>query len=164
MEDNTELTSTRNDGYTPLACATIIAAGNEGAGVAGMCVALGIKSRDTFYNWVKYHPEFAEAYNTARLGRQAMHEEVLLAGVLGKIKNFNFPALAMIMNNMYPDDYSRSGSSSGTSINIGSVNTIETNNKSLDQTLESLTRRLKRLGYIPPNAEDAEIEEVKDGQ
>ena len=134
-------------GYRPEMCQVIIDAAKEGKHVAGMCSLLGIKSRDTFYRWLKLYPEFAEAYDTAKLESQALLEHVGMMGVMGNIKGFSFPAWAMLMNNKFPDDYTRSanGVAPGNTINIGSINSIETNPKELEERIKQLN---KQLGYF----------------
>jgi hypothetical protein len=77
---------------------------------------------------------------------QAFYESILLAGAIGKIKNFNFNAVAMIMNNKFKDEYTRSATGSNTEINIGAINTIENMSSSeLDKKIESLQRKLRLI-------------------
>lgn len=134
----------RKSRYDPSMCKIIVEVAREGGHVAQMCRAIGIKSRDTFYRWVNTHSEFKEAYEESKLEAQAFYESVLLAGALGKIKNYNFSSLAMIMNNKFPDDYKRTaGSGSNTEINIGSINSIEQlNTKQLDAKIKQLQETL----------------------
>ena len=83
--------------------------------VAERCVALGIKSKDTFYRWLKEYPEFAEAYEASKVASQAFYENEMLKGMLGEIKGFNHQTAAMIMQNKFGDDYKKSGNDSETS-------------------------------------------------
>src|SRR3990167_884500 len=95
----------RSSKYDPWMCDTVIDVAEQGGHVAQMCQAIGIQSRDTFYRWLKENSAFSEAYEAAKLQSQAFYEHLLLAGACGKVKNFNFHALAMILNNKFPSDY-----------------------------------------------------------
>jgi uridine phosphorylase len=132
--------------YEPWMCDKIIEVAAQGGHVSTMCQAIGVRSKDTFYRWAKEHKEFAEAYEEARMLSQAFYESILLAGAIGKIKNFNFNAVAMIMNNKFKDEYTRSATGSNTEINIGAINTIENMSSSeLDKKIESLQRKLRLI-------------------
>ncbi len=135
--------------YTPEACDKLKEVAESGGHVSQMCIALGIRSRDTFYRWIKDYSEFKEAYEEAQLISQAFWENILLMGGLGKIPHFNFNSIAMIMNNKFPDEYKRSATGSNTEINIGSINSIEMDPKELDNKLESIKKRLQALNYDP---------------
>ena len=126
--------------YEPWMSDKIVEIAQQGGHVSEMCMAIGVKSKDTFYRWVRENEEFGEAYETARLYSQAFYENLLLAGACGKIKNFNFNSLAMVMNNKFPEDYKRSATGSNTEINIGSINSLD--NKELDQKIEALQDKL----------------------
>lgn len=52
--------------YTPEVCDTIVQIMREGRFVAEVCAELGIH-KDTFYQWVKKHPEFADSYKLGRV-------------------------------------------------------------------------------------------------
>jgi hypothetical protein len=137
--------------YTPDACKKIIEAAGKGAHVAGMCVAIGIASEDTFFRWVREIPEFAEAYKEAQLISKAFYEDQLLRGSLGLTKGFNATSMAMIMNNKFPQDYKR-GTGSNTEINIGSINQVAIDPEDLDRKLEEAKAKLKALNYDPDEA------------
>jgi hypothetical protein len=133
--------------YEPYMCQKIIEVAEQGGHVASMCMAIGVRSKDTFYRWLKEYPEFNDAYEASKLVSQAFYENLLLAGAVGKIKNYNFNSLAMVMNNKFPDEYKRSATgSSGTEINIGSINSIEQlDSASLDKKIESLQKKLNMI-------------------
>lgn len=147
MTDNKQvegevLPKLRRTKYYPDMCDTILDIAQEGGHVSQMCVKLGI-SKDTFYRWLDRYDEFSEAYAQSKLISQAVHEEMLLAGAMGRIKNFNFNAMAMLMNNKFPQDYKRSATGSNTEINIGSINSIEKMDaKDLDAKIEQLQEKL----------------------
>ena len=122
----------------------IVDVAEQGGHVPNMCQAIGIASKDTFYRWIKEYDSFKEAYEEAKLQSQAFYEQLLLAGACGKIKNFNFSALAMILNNKFPTDYKRNATGSQTEINIGSINSIEhLNEKELDDKISRLQEKLQ---------------------
>ncbi len=123
--------------YKPEFCHIVIEVAQEGGHVAQMCQKMGIRSRETFYQWTRKHPEFAEAYEESRIHSQAFYENLLLAGTLGQIKNFNFSGLAMIMNAKFSNEYKRPGSQ--TDITIGQINNID----KLD--IPQLDAKIKRL-------------------
>jgi hypothetical protein len=140
--------------YDPSMCEKLLEVAKTGGHVAEMCIAIGIKSRDTFYRWIKEYPEFSKAYEESKLVSQAFYEQALLAGALGKIKNFNFSALAMVMNNKFGDDYKRNATGSNTEINIGSINSIEQlDSKELDSKILKLQ---KKLGLLPEQSTEEE--------
>ena len=115
----------------------------KGAHVSAICRELGIDSRDTFYRWLKEYPEFGAAYKTAKEYGQAFYEDIGLAGTLGQIKNFNFSAWAMIMNNKFGHEYKRNATGSNTEINIGSINSIEKlDSTQLDHKIKELNEKL----------------------
>lgn len=130
--------------YDPSMCDIILEVADNGGHVAQMCSAIGVKSKDTFYRWLRDYPEFQEAYEESKLKSQAFYENLLLAGACGKIKGFNFNSVAMIMNNKFSEEYKRGATGgSNTEINIGSINSIEQmNSKQLDEKIADLTRRL----------------------
>lgn len=131
--------------YSPDMCEKIIKIGEEGGHVAEMCKAIGIRSRDTFYRWVREIDEFKEAYDTATLYSQAWYEKVMRAGALGQIKGFNFNAMAMTMNNKFRDDYKIGSHGASTNIEIGSINTAELNLDELLQKAKQLTQDIEAL-------------------
>src|SRR3990167_995012 len=143
--------------YEPWMCETIVKVAREGGHVAAMCEAIGIKSRDTFYHWVRDIPEFGAAYETSKMTSQAFYENILLAGALGRIKNYNFPSIAMILNNKFGDEYKRSATGSSTEINIGSLTNIKTLDiKALEEKASRLLIDLKGIDEIS-RTEEARI-------
>lgn len=132
--------------YEPWMCDAIVEVANNGGHVAQMCLAIGVNSRDTFYRWLELYPEFKEAYESASISSLAFYEQVMLGGGLGKIKNFNFNAIAMIMNNKYRGEYTR-GTGAGTEINIGSINTLShLDENMLNKKIEAIQHKLQHLG------------------
>jgi len=137
--------------YEPWMCEKILEVATQGGHVAQMCAAIGIKSQDTFFRWVKEIEDFKEAYEESKVASQAFYENLLLMGGLGKIPGYNFSSIAMVMNNKFPSEYKRSATGSNTEINI---NTIELNNEQLDEQIESVKARLAALNYVPEESGD----------
>lgn len=139
--------------YEPWMAEKILEVAQDGGHVANMCLAIGIKSRDTFYRWIHEYPEFEEAYEASKLYSQAFYENLLLAVACGKIQNANFNALAMTLNNKFPDEYKRSGTGgSNTEINIGNINSLETlSSEDLDKKIKKLT---DKVGLITEKLSD----------
>lgn len=131
--------------YEPWMCEKIIEIAEQGGHVAQMCKAIGVRSRDTFYRWVKENEEFRTAYEESKVASQAFYENILLMGGLGKIPGYNFSSIAMVMNNKFSDDYKRSATGSNTEINI---NTVELDAKQLDDKIEEAKAKLARLNFI----------------
>lgn len=136
----------RKGKYDPSMCQIILNVAEQGGHVPAMMKAIGILSKDTFYRWLREHPEFNEAYEASKVASQAFYEEILLAGAIGKIKNFNFNALAMTMNNKFGEEYKRNATGSTTEINVGSINSIEhLDSKELDKKILKLQEKLNLL-------------------
>ena len=134
--------------YEPWMCDKLIEVAQEGGHVAQMCRAIGVRSKDTFYRWTREHPEFGEAYEEARLISQDLLEQLLLGHATGKIKG-NFNAVAMLLNNKFRQEYTRSATGGGTEINIGSINSIE--HLDTDQLNKKLESKLKLLRTMEEN-------------
>ena len=125
--------------YEPWMCEKIIEVASEGGHIPAMCQAIGIKSEDTFHRWKREHEDFGKAYEEARTISQGVYESLLLQGALGKIKNFNFNAMAMIMNNKFPNEYKRSATGSNTEVTINQLN------MSPEQVSAKINQKLEKL-------------------
>jgi len=124
--------------YEPWMGEEIKKVAREGGHVAAMCIAIGIKSRKTFYDWLDLYPEFKEAYEESKLISLAAYENLSFQMAIGAIKG-DAKTLAIILNNKFKEDYTRSASGGGTEINIGSINTIENlDTKALDDKIKKL--------------------------
>lgn len=127
--------------FMPWMCDKIIEVAQLGGHIPAMCQAIGIKSEDTFHRWKREYPEFKAAYEEARTVSKGVYENILLQGAMGQIKGFNFNAIAMIMNNKFPDEYKRgaNGSNTNTEITINQLNlTPEQVQYKINQKLEKL--------------------------
>jgi hypothetical protein len=71
----------------------------NGDNIAAFCSEIEI-SRDTFYNWVNLHPEFAEAYKQAHEHAFKWYEMVGKIGIRDPL-NFNSVAWSMQMRNRF---------------------------------------------------------------
>ena len=140
--------------YRSWMCDSIIEVAKQGGHVAAMCEAIGIKSQDTFFRWVRENEEFRKAYDESRLKSQAFYENLLLAGACGQIKGFNFNSIAMIMNNKFPTDYKRSATGSNTEITIGSINSIEMDPKKLEEKIQAVSEKLRSYNISVPELPD----------
>ena len=116
--------------YEPWMCNKIIEVASQGGHIAEMCMAIGIKSEDTFHRWKKDNQEFEEAYGFARTVSKAWWEKQMRLGALGLIPGFNATTFITIMNNKFPEDYKRnaSGGTGDTQINITN-NTLALSNE-----------------------------------
>lgn len=113
----------------------IVEIAKEGGHIAQMCIAIGIRSEDTFHRWKKEYPEFLNAYEESKLYSKAFYENLLLKGSAGLIKGFNVTGLLAVMNCKFPDEYKR----------IGTTNTeITVNNNSLSLSADQLTSKINQ--------------------
>lgn len=129
--------------YDPSMCEKIIEVAAQGGHIPAMCLAIGVRSVDTWYRWKEEYPEFREATEYAALVSQAYHEAIGAKAIKGEIPNFNFNAYAIVMNNKFPGEYRRSANSASTEINIGSINSIERLEDSvLNRKIQMLTDKL----------------------
>lgn len=139
-QDEKVISFPRGRMYDPSMCDTIKQVAEEGGHVAAMCLAIGVRSRQTFYDWLKDYPDFAEAYEEAKLISLSRLEVMLTKIANGDIKG-NFSAVAMLLNNKYEQDYRRNVND--TQINIGSINSIEMlDSDSLDEKIRLLQKKL----------------------
>lgn len=147
-----------NEKYTPDMPEKIITAAAEGAHIAGQIMAIGIKSRSTWYAYQKEYPEFAAAVEFAKIVSQDYWERLGLKAVKGEIDGFQGTTYALIMNNKFKDEYTRStNGGSGTEITI---NTVNYNAEQTTQKIAQKWEKLKNLGWDPfTSGEAAPIEE-----
>lgn len=134
----------------------IIEIAEQGGHIAQMCVAIGVKSEDTFHRWKKEIPEFGDAYDQAKVVSKAFYENLLLRGAAGLIPGFNATAMAMIMNNKFSDDYKRNASGNGdTQINI-THNTLAISQEDQMLQIQGKLEKLKALGidFNPAKQDD----------
>lgn len=134
--------------FDPSMCATIVEVAKKGGHISQMCVELGIKSADTFHRWKKEYPEFMEAYQEATLESQAFYENLALRGAAGLIPGFNVTALAMIMNNKFPDEYKRGASGSSSDQSSTTVNIINLTPEELRYKIAQKQELLRQKGQI----------------
>lgn len=102
-------------------CEKIIKVAKKGGHVSAMCAAIGIRSENTFYRWNREIPEFAEAYDCARMHSKAFYEQLLLDCATGNNKDVNVRALEKILSAKFKDEY-RESSQNNTEITINNLN------------------------------------------
>ena len=128
--------------YKPEMCDIVQAVAHDGGFHAAMMVACGI-TNDTFYAWKRDIPEFKEAVEKADLISLALQEAALMDGMMGKIKNYNFSANAMILNNKYKALYTRGEGSGNTEVTI---NTINLTPDQIDTKIAQKLEKLRSMG------------------
>lgn len=143
--------------YRSEMCDTIIKVAQDGGFHAAMMMACGI-SNDTFYRWKNEIPEFKDAVAQADIISLAFQEAVLVDGMLGKIKNYNFSANAMALNNKWRAQYSRVNGGSGDTTEIN-INAINLSPKEIDSKIAQVLEKLKKSGndYTAQLLENKEI-------
>lgn len=108
----------RKSKYEPWMCEVIVQLGAAGKDVEHMCIAIGLKSRSTFYEWLDRYEDFKEAYEEAKLMGLAKFKDTLDEGMVGNLKGFNIKAAEMRAYNKFPDDFKRPNSGNHTEINV----------------------------------------------
>jgi hypothetical protein len=71
---------------------------SKGDSVCHFCVAAGI-GRQTFYDWLEAHEEFAQAYTLAKEMAEMHLTDLGKAGAHGEIDGFNVTAWSILMRN-----------------------------------------------------------------
>jgi len=137
--------------YSPDACNKIVEAAAKGAHTAGMILAAGAKSRTTYYNWQKDYPEFKEAVELANLVSQAYYENPDV------IKNIPTTSWAIIMNNKFPEDYSRTGQTTTSNTTNINFNTLNLTDSQKINRIKGLLEKLNTAGKDLGQYQDAEI-------
>jgi hypothetical protein len=126
--------------YKPEYCDMVIEAASKGGHIPAQMIAIGVKSKDTWYRWQKDYPEFREAVEYAKVVSQALLEGIGMKGMMGEIPNFNATTYALVMNNKFKEDYKRDSSGSGpTEI------TFNTLNLTSDQITDKIAQKLEKL-------------------
>lgn len=121
----------------------------RGGHQAEMCLALGIKSEDTFYRWKREIPEFNEMCIQARLHGKAFYDNLLLRGGAGLVPGFNATAVMAIVNNKFSEDYSRfANSEQATQITNNTINIVNLSQKEIDNKIAQKLEILKTYGQV----------------
>lgn len=121
---------------------------SRGGHNAEMCIALGLKSEDTFYRWKREIPEFKAMCDEARLYGKSFYDNLLLRGAAGLVPNFNATATMGIVNNKFAEDYKRNADGSSNTPSIGTVNIVNLNSDELQYKIAQKLEVLKRYGEI----------------
>lgn len=94
-----------NRHYTPEDAKNLPEMFADGSSIVQVC-ALKLKvARQTFYEWIEKHPEFAEA---AKIGYElslAAQELHMDAAIRGEVKNYSFPAHHLKLRTQFKKDY-----------------------------------------------------------
>jgi hypothetical protein len=122
------------------ALAKMIEIAENGGHQAAMCIALGIKSEDTFYRWKREFPEFKEMCEQAKLHSKATYEKIGLKGMMGDISGFNATTYALTMNNKFRDEY-KPPNDAGNTITHNTLNI----NLSADELSYKIAQKLEVL-------------------
>lgn len=130
----------RPTNYRPEMCDKIIEVAGRGGHIAEMRLSIGVYSKETWYEWKEKYPEFAEAVRIAELVSLVWWERYGRDNLT--TKNFSATSYAMIMNNKFKDDYSRTGSGN-TEITI---NTVNLSPEQLEQKIAQKLDKLRTLG------------------
>lgn len=90
----------RPSSYEPKYCAMLEDHMGSGMSFESFSAKIGVH-RDTLYEWVKVHPEFSDAKKKAHEKCLYFYEAAGVAGMMGKIKNFNTAAWCFNMKNRF---------------------------------------------------------------
>lgn len=90
----------RPTSYEPRYCSMLEDHMENGMSFESFSAKIGVH-RDTLYEWVKVHPEFSDAKKKAHEKCLYFYEAAGVAGMMGKIKNFNTAAWCFNMKNRF---------------------------------------------------------------
>lgn len=115
--------------------------------ITQVCSKWGM-NRDSYYRFIKEHPEFEEAHKMGQVHFQAFVEGRLLQiSQDGEVAPGQFKGIAMILNNHAKEEYGQGERAGGTQINI--QNNITNINNQTAGELEELLK--KKLTYLKNN-------------
>jgi hypothetical protein len=90
--------------YDPKFCDLLPTLFENGASITKVCVKLDIH-RDTYYEWKKRYPDFADAAKQGELQSQVYWEEMGQDGIFGGIDKFAGSSWQFVMKNRFRDSY-----------------------------------------------------------
>jgi len=138
--------------YTPDMCDKIIAVASKGGHIPAMMMAIGVKSKDTWYRWIKDYPEFKEAVEFAKISNQAFMEDIGMRAIVGTIPNFNSPTYALVMHNKFKEDYKRD-TGGGDHVEV-TINNLNLTSEEISLKIAQKLQKLKGLGVDLGQQED----------
>lgn len=127
--------------------AAMIEIAKRGGHQAEMCIALGLKSEDTFYRWKREIPEFKAMCEEAKVYAKAFYEQLLLKGGLGLIKGFNTASIMSLVNAKFGDEY-KQGSGEGGTVNNTTVNVLNISAEEIQTKIAQKIELLKKYGEV----------------
>ena len=130
--------------YSPEMCDKIIEVASKGGHIPAMMLAIGVKSKDTWYRWIKDHPEFKEAVEFAKISNQAFMEDIGMRAIVGTIPNFNSPTYALVMHNKFKEDYKRD-TGGGDHVEV-TINNLNLTSEEISLKIAQKLQKLKGLG------------------
>lgn len=77
---------------------------SKGDSIAAVCAEIEI-TRQTFYDWKKIHPEFADAVEIGLLKAQVVWETIGRGGIEGHYEKFGATPWIFTMKNRFREDY-----------------------------------------------------------
>lgn len=90
-----------NSKYDPKYCEQIIRArGKEGLSEMGFAGSIGV-CKNTITEWGKMYPEFQRARELAQAAAREFYDRLGIAGMTGRIKNFNVTAWIWVGKNCF---------------------------------------------------------------
>lgn len=133
----------------------------RGGHQAEMCIALGLRSEDTFYRWKREIPEFKQMCDEARLYGKVFYDNLLLRGGAGLVPGFNATAIMAVVNNKFPEDYKRGLPGNDTTTTNNTINILQLNPEELDYKIAQKLEVLKSYG-VTPKIEHDQVIDVSD--
>lgn len=144
-DDNGKIIRRYNDFYSPEMCNRLLPVALGGGHMAAMCLACGIKTEKTFYEYMEKYPEFKEAYEAAKACSKMYYEDLALKLATGDLKG-NVTALALIMNNKFSDEYKSTQARAAMEVNIGHITTNNLNTLDRDEIDKRILELQHKLG------------------
>lgn len=154
----------RNYGFKPEFITTILEVAASGGWVPQMALACGV-SKSCIYKWRDAHPEFGEAFETARVMVEALLNKIIMAGMTGELPKFNYAAAKDKLNQICPGEYKffegTGRNNIGTNITVNNLQVLP--DDQLNNKIAALTGMVKQFeiasGKEPIEARPEPIED-----
>ena len=91
--------------YRPDICKELVDMFADGSTITQVCSRKLKIARSTFYYWRENYPEFDAAANMAIEASQSTHEEIMMDGIMGKIKGYQANPHIFLMKSTFKGEY-----------------------------------------------------------
>lgn len=129
--------------YEKWMCDKIVEVAARRGHVAQMCLAIGLRSKTTFYQWLDKYSDFNEAYQLCKTYAEAIIDQTFTDGALGKIQYFNYSALERLARAKCGDEYKETSAST---VNNNFNGVTNFNLLTIEQINERIADSERKLG------------------